>query len=226
MILLLSVCSVGCVRRDGRNADCAWPGEPDAKSLNAGQPDDARHLARDLEFAEELAIEHMDAHFGPRSRESHPGQTASQALNACLGSLAVKIGESHHVPLKDLRQLFGRRSIAVDTVVSLSFLLAYLVLAGVFAAWLLRRYPPDEGRTATIAMVVLSSLFFGLGGAMAGEQWSTLAENIRVGTGHLSYRVDRLPWVRHQLAFFVLCVLLFWTAAAGRYWAGTRRTSH
>jgi hypothetical protein len=48
---------------------------------------------------------------------------------------------------------------------------------------------------------------------MLGQQWSTLVENVRVGTGHLSYRVNRLPWARHQMSFFVLCVVLFWGVA-------------
>src|SRR5437762_1082941 len=83
---------------DGRNSDCTWPDEPDAKTLHANQPDYAQHLSGDAEFAEELAIRYMDAHHGPRSGrlfESH--QAAGQAKNRCLGALFGEIGKSHHI---------------------------------------------------------------------------------------------------------------------------------
>src|SRR5690348_3893749 len=85
------------------------------------------------------------------------------------------------------------------------------------AGWLLRRYPPEESMAAALAMSFFFSLAFGVGGLMLGEQWSITAESIRVGSGHLSYRVDRLPWVQHRLGFFVVCVAVFWSAAAVRF---------
>jgi hypothetical protein len=71
--------------------------------------------------------------------------------------------------------------------------------------------------TAALVMSLLCSLAFGVAGLLLGEQWSTMAESIRVGTGHLSYRVDRLPWVQHRIGFFVLCVAVFWSAAVVRF---------
>ena len=71
--------------------------------------------------------------------------------------------------------------------------------------------------TAALAMSLFCSLAFGVGGLLLGEQWSITAESIRVGTGHLSYRVDRLPWVQHRIGFFVLCVAVFWSAAVVRF---------
>jgi len=66
-------------------------------------------------------------------------------------------------------------------------------------------------------MFTLCSLAFGVGGMLLGEQCSILVESVRVGTGHLSYRVDRLPWARHHFGFFLLCLVLFWASAAARY---------
>jgi hypothetical protein len=60
-------------------------------------------------------------------------------------------------------------------------------------------------------------LAFGFGGLLLGEEWSLTAESLRVGTGHLSYRGDRLPWAQHRIGFFVLCVALFWSAATVRF---------
>jgi hypothetical protein len=66
-------------------------------------------------------------------------------------------------------------------------------------------------------MITLCSLAFGVGGMLFCEQWSILVENIHVGTGHLSYRVDRLLWVLYRVGYFLLCLALFWGAAAARY---------
>ena len=138
-------------------------------------------------------------------------------MNACLRKLLQKIGTSHNVPPKEVAKFFGQRSLAIDVAVNLPFILLYSFLAALLAGRLRRRYPPEDGRSVALAMIILSSLAFGIGGVLMGEQWSTLAENIRVGNGHLSYRVNLLPWARHRLGFFVLCMALFWGAAAVRY---------
>src|SRR5207248_2582014 len=59
--LLFSLTVVGCVRRNGRNADCKWPAEI------SGHFADARHLSADAEFAEDLAIRYADTHHGLRT---------------------------------------------------------------------------------------------------------------------------------------------------------------
>src|SRR5205814_7604322 len=123
----------------------------------------------------------------------------------------------HTVPPAEVFKFLGRRSLAMDIAVNLPFIFLYGFLARRLVGRLRRRYPPEDGWTVAFLIVILSSLAFGVGGVMLGDQWSIVAENIRVGTGHLSYRVDRLPWARHQIGFFVLCVVLFWGAAAARY---------
>ena len=217
LMVLLAISLSACVRRDGRNPNCEWPAEPVARSLNPSGPADARHLRKDIEFAEELAIEYMDARHWQRSGNLQP-LSANQTLHACLTSLAAQIGKSHNVPPRELAQFFGRRSRAVDLAINLPFLVLYWLLAVFLITWLLSRYPLTEGWTSTLVMLVLASLLFTVGGMLIGPQWSLAAENLRVGTGHLSYRVDRLPLVRHQLAFIVLCFIIFWTAAATRVW--------
>ncbi len=52
-----------------------------------------------------------------------------------------------------------------------------------------------------------------LGGVLLGEIWSFTAENFRVGNGHLSYRVNRIPWTQHRLGLFAGGVVLFWLLA-------------
>jgi hypothetical protein len=151
LVLLASISLTGCVRRDGRNSDCQWREEPDAKALAPNQRGYASHLRKDVEFAEELAVEYMDAHHRPRSGKFKSQQAASQALNTCF---------------------------------------ALWFFGTMLVGKLRRRYPPEDGWTVALIMIILSSLALGIGGMMLGEQASTLVENIRAGTGHLSYRVD------------------------------------
>jgi hypothetical protein len=61
----------GCLRRDGRNSDCRWPGE------SSNHPVSARHLSTDAEFAEDLAIRYADVHFGLRTPS--PGENCYAA---------------------------------------------------------------------------------------------------------------------------------------------------
>ncbi|MGP0074655.1 MAG: hypothetical protein ACLPWF_22315 [Bryobacteraceae bacterium] len=219
MVLLASVFLTGCVRREGRNPDCRWP-EDHAAALGPNQRGYADHLRGDVEFAEELAIEHMDAQFGPRSNKPRPQQTASQVLNTCLSSLVVEIAKTHNISPYEVVKYFGRRSLAVDAAVVLPYLALFVFFAAVLVGRLLRRYPPGDAWTVLLVIAILSSLVLAAAGVMVGEQWSGLAENIRVGNGHISYRLDRLPWVRHRLQFFVVCLALFWIAALARYRMG------
>ena len=53
----------GCVRRDGWNTDCRWPGETSNHARSA------RHLSADAELAEDLAIRYADVHFGMKSQK-------------------------------------------------------------------------------------------------------------------------------------------------------------
>ena len=221
--LVISITSTGCVRREGRNSECIWPEEPSARTLDPSRGGDARHLREDVEFAEELAVEYMDAQRRSQSGQLKAGRSPSEVMNTCRNSLLKQISTSHNVPPREVVQFFGRRSLAIDLAIILPFLLLYGLLATLLAGWLRRRYPPEDGMTAALAMALFCSLVFGIGGLLLGEGWSGTAESLRVGTGHLSYRVDRLPWARHRIGFFVLCVALFWLAAAVRFRVRQRR---
>ena len=180
ILLGLSLLLFGCVRREGRNSDCKWTSAPTGV--------DRRDLRADLEFAEELAIRYMEAHAGPRDQA-----VAAKAKNYCMGILLAEIGKERGVSAQEAFRSFGQRAALVDLMMNLPFLFV-LVLAGDFAARrLLVRYPPSDGRTPAVMMIVLASIAFGAGGLLLGQQWSALAESIRVGTSHLSNRVFRLP---------------------------------
>ena len=124
-------------------------------------------------------------------------------MNTCRDSLLKQISTSHNVPPKEVVQFFGRRSLAIDLAVILPFLLLYGLLATLLAGRLRRRYPPEDSMTVALAMALFCSLVFGVGGLLLGEEWSLTAESLRVGTGHLSYRVDRLPWAHHRIGLYL-----------------------
>jgi hypothetical protein len=203
VVLLNSISLGGCVRRDGRNSDCKWPGEPNATRLHPDQQRNTGHLRKDVEFAEELAVEYMDAHYGPRSGNFQSQHVADQALNTCLGTLIEQIANSHDVPSGEATNFVGRRSLAIDVAVSTPFVLLYGLLARMLIDKLRRRYRPENGWMVALAMIIFASLVLGVGGTMLGQQWSILAENVRVGNGHLSYRVDRyLGYVTKSISSF------------------------
>jgi hypothetical protein len=208
LLLILLVLS-GCVRREGRNSDCRWPRTPDPKASGANQ----RDLRADLEFAEELAIRYMDAHYGP----SNP-KAAAQAKNRCMGILLVEIGKEHGITAQEAFKSFGRRSAAVDLAMNLPLILFYALAADFLIRRLLVRYPPSEGWMTSIIMIILVSVAVGIGGLILAQQWSGLAESIRVGTGHLSNRALRLPISKHPGEAFLFGVALFLSIAVLRYW--------
>jgi len=156
----------------------------------------------------------MDAHYGPRNPEA-----AAQAKNRCMGVLLGEIGKEHGITAREAFKSFGQRSVAVDLAMNLPFILVYALAADFAIRRLLARYPPGEAWMTSIIMIILASLAFGIGGLMLGQQWSSLAESIRVGTSHLSNRSMRLPISKHPSETFVFGVALFLSMAVLRYWS-------
>ncbi len=144
-------------------------------------------------------------------------QAASQAKNRCLGELSGKIGETHKVEAQEVFRFLGRRDLVADLALNLPFALLYCLAAGIMIGKLQRSYPIEEGWEPVIIIAGLTSVAFGAGAVILGEHWSILAEMGRVGNGHLSNRVDRLPWALHRGWFFAGAVLLFWLAGVVRY---------
>src|SRR5215471_17831378 len=97
----------GCVRRDGRNSDCRWPGE------TSNHPVSARHLSADAEFVEDLAIRYADTHFGlhsPTPSESYPAER-----DQCMERLFEEIAKEHGVPVAQVSASLGRNRTYIDT---------------------------------------------------------------------------------------------------------------
>jgi len=206
--LVLLLCATGCVRRDGRNSDCRWPREP------ANDPADARHLSADAEFAEDLAIRYADTNHGLRTRYYVSGKVYEAARDRCMGVLFEQIAREHGVPAKRVSESLGRNRAHIDAAVILPFALLCCFIAVAVARIMWRRYPPSEGWIPGAIIALFLSLVFAIGSTMLGEQWSWLTESYRIGNDHMSYRVQRLFWVRHRNELFVGALIVFWLAAA------------
>ena len=209
VIFLLVLSSVGCVRREGRNAECKWPGEIPRHSA------DARHLSADAEFAEDLAIRYADTHHGLRTPNYVSGEVYDAARDRCMGSLFEHIAKEHGVPVGLVSAALGRNRAGVDFVVNLPFLPFYCFACIAVARWLWGKYPPAEyGRIAAVTMTLFLSLAMAVGCMMLGEVWSWIAEGYRVGNSHMSYRVQRLWWVQHRTGLFAYAATAFLLAVA------------
>ncbi|HXN46825.1 MAG TPA: hypothetical protein VN893_09325 [Bryobacteraceae bacterium] len=205
--LLLSLVGAGCVRREGRNADCKWPAETSGRSA------DPRHLSADAEFAEDLAIRYADIHFGLRTPNASEAYGAQR--DRCMGSLFEEIAREHGVPVGRVSGALGQNRADIDVAENMPFALLCCFAAIVLARLLWRRYPPAEhGWIPGAIMALFVSLAFAVGSTMLGELWSPCAESWRIGNGHMSYRADRLWWGGHRPELFAGAVVAFWLAAA------------
>jgi hypothetical protein len=200
------LCVGGCVRRDGRNSDCRWPGG------TPNRPVSARHLSADAEFAEDLAIRYADAHFGLHS--PNPSEKYDAERDACMERLFEEIGKEHGVPVGQVSDSLGRNRAFIDVAELLPFALLYGLAAIMGARKIWRRYPPaEDGWAPGIAMAVFVSLAFAATSALFGEVWNWIVEGHRIGNSHMSYRADRLFWHNHRFELFVAALLIFWLTA-------------
>ena len=205
-VLAFALGASGCVRRDGRNSDCRWPGE------TSHPPVSARHLSADAEFAEDLAIRYADIHFGPRS--PNPSDTYEDERNRCMERLFEEIGKEHGVPVEQVSTSLGKNRAYIDLAEVLPFALLYTLAAIVGARMIWRRYSPAEnGYVPGIAMALFVSLAFAAASTMLGEQWNWFVEGHRIGNNHMSYRAWRLFWPAHRFQLFAGAMIIFWLAA-------------
>jgi hypothetical protein len=136
----------------------------------------------------------------------------------CMAKLFEVVAQDQGVTQEQVREsINGDRHASLDAVVILSFAALYGLAANWMAEGVWRHFPPRDGWIVGVASVLVISPLISLTGVLVGEIWSTLAEVFRVGADHLSYRVDRIPWIHHRLAIFVTGVLSFWSISAFHY---------
>lgn len=205
IVMVFVLLASGCVRRNGRNPECRWPGEASNHSVSP------RHLSADAEFAEDLAIRYADTHFGPRS--PNPSETYEAERDQCMERLFAEIASEHGVPITQVSGSLGQNRAHIDTAEVLPFALLYTLATIAVARRIWRRYPPEDGYAAGIMMSLFVSLAFALGVLILGEQWNWFVEGHRIGNNHMSYRVWRMFWPKHRVGLFAAGLLIFWLAA-------------
>ena len=215
-LLLLTVTLTGCVRPGDHPVppQCDWT-EESGRSLNLAKAIDRHHLRYDAITAEDVAIRWSDRYAGPRSGQFRGFPEYGRRREECMESLFNGIARFHGVDVSVVREYRLLRDVALDSAVMLSFGVLYAITAYALAGRIRRRFAPDE-RGPFVIMTVTVSVFATLAAVMLGDFWSEALENLQLGSGHLSDRMERIPWRQHWSALFVCGVLIFWLVAAVR----------
>jgi hypothetical protein len=213
-----------CARHSQPNASCEWPQETSPGALGTGPPPQERHLSDDAEFAEDLAIRYADARRGPHSGHFEGIAEYGRTREQCMANLFKVIGSTHNVMPEQVRRSLGRRRPGLDLAVILSFAVLYGWLAYVIAGRLCRLYAHQEGLLTEVVMTIFASAAVSAAGVGLGEEWSLMMENFRLSSGHLSYRVMRIPWTQHRVGLFVGGVVLFCLLSALHHRHAVRAT--
>jgi hypothetical protein len=225
-LLLLIIIIAGCGVRPGDypvNSKCEWS-EGAARSLNLETYADRKHLRSDAITAEDIAIRWADKYAGLGSNQYKGMPEYGRRRDECMEAMFQGIANSHGLGVALVREYRLKRDIVSDSAVILGFGVLYGLVAYYLVTLIRRRFWSDEWigfLIATIAMSVVASMI----GVIAGDIWSLSMENLQMNSGHLSYRVNRVPWRQHWGAMFFYCLGIFWLAVVVRSCVAIRERS-
>ena len=74
-------------------------------------------------------------------------------------------------------------------------------------------------------LTVVLAFGLGLAGVMTGILWSIVLEGIRLNSGHLSYRMARIPARHYWIQLYAVSVAIFGFAALLRSTHSTKQNS-
>ena len=208
LLLIVTTTLVGCVRPGDHpiTLNCTWD-EEDSRSLDLTKTSDRRHLRFDAVTAEDVAIRWGDKYFSHRPEYD-------QRVAQCMETLFDGVAKHHSVDVAIVRQYSVDRDLFVDIVVIVSFGILYVVVVYVFTTRISNQFPPGEPGfwLMTLTMAIGVSLV----AVLMGNLWSIVIEGVRLNSGHLSYRMNRIPFRSHWAVFFVSGFVIFVLAALGR----------
>lgn len=197
------------------NDVCEWPADQVVRNLDLTNSSDARHLADDAIVAEDLAIRRADAGQG-RTTHARDVSEYRRVREECKAQLFAIVARQHGVPVDVVAEAVNDRRGWLDAVVILGFAAVFVLCARWASGFLLRGAIADS-RGLAATMVLAAALAAGVVGVMASGVWFGLIESARIGNGHMSYRVERLPLRQHPILTFATAAALFAAVSANQY---------
>jgi hypothetical protein len=135
-----------------------------------------------------------------------------------MSTLFQIVARDRGLSLDQVRQSLSERPKMFDLAVIASFDMLYLTAVYFVERRLWKVYSRTGDRQRAVMMTIyISVITSAIGMLLLPDIWATTMENIRIGNGHLSYRVARIPWQYHRPAIFLCGVVVFWAVAAFRY---------
>lgn len=198
--------------------NCAWPTER-SNSPNSNHRVQYAPLAREAEFAEDLAIRYADACCGLHSGNSghFDGWVEyGQARDQCMATLFQFVARDHGVSVDQVRRSLSDRPKIFDWAVILSYAVLYTLAVYLITRKLAEAFWRNGDKVRAAMMTVYVSAITSLAGTGLSGLWFATMENIRLGNGHLSYRLARIPWQHNQAVILVFAMALFWVIAVFR----------
>lgn len=199
------------LRSTGRSSHCStceWS-EPDHRTLDLATAADRSHLRFDAVTAEDMAICWADQHAGHRPEWD-------QQCQQCMEKLFTGLASNHGVDGSTVRRYSRKRNVALDAGVIVCFALIYIGVAYVFAGRIRRRFPPGESGFWMMALIMSAGV--SLIGVLIGMFGSIIIEELLMNSGHLSFRMNRIPFRAHWVVLFAGGVIIFLLAALLRYY--------
>ena len=215
IVVVLGV--TGCGRNARYGANCQWPPDHEARRLDLSSSSAVRHLADDAQNAEDIAIRHADL-LGSRPREVGEYRRVREE---CKAALFATVARQHGVSPADVDSVVGLRRIWLDALVVLAFAALVVAISSWVLSYLFRSALADAPLIA-IPLVLVMAIAIGAAAVGGGNVWFSLIESVRVGNGHMSYRVERMPVRRYGREAFAVATATFLGVATVRY----RRLRH
>lgn len=201
LLLIGTIILLGCARPGDHpiSSNCAWS-EPGRPSLDLTNTLDRRHLRFDAVTAEDMAIRWADMQFRYTPKYE-------QKRNECIETLFQGIAKQHDVDVAVVRQYSRDRDLLVDATVILSFGILYVLVAYIFTKRISRRFSGDDSGFWIMTLTMAAGV--SLVAVMVGYLGNIVIETLLLNSGHLSYRLNRIPFRQHWTTLFICAFILF-----------------
>jgi hypothetical protein len=133
---------------------------------------------------------------------------ATLALAGCVRPGDQGVAKHHGVDVALVRQYSLKRDVVADAGVILGFGILYVLTAFILTGRILRQFPPGEASGFWI-MTVTMAAGVSVVGVAVGSLWAILIEWFLLNSGHLSFRMNRIPFRHYWEMLFICCFIIF-----------------